>query len=144
MVSTSEVVWEAHREGTYSARITTAERYIDPGDLSLAGADTDYDQAQGWNTDAYPSEESVWGPVLGRGYYRLTAETGDTLRIDCYGTHFTTDVTVVYDFGTGFTVDGSAVTSLTLYYDPTGLQPTPPLNFTCTNAGQSGQHPLFV
>jgi len=24
------------------------------------------------------------------------------------------------------------------------FQPTPPLNFTCTNAGQSGQHPHFV
>ena len=68
------------------------------------------------------------------------------LFLDCYGTNqkFSSDVVVLYDCSDNkFYVNGNPETSLTLYDDADGLQPTPPKNLQCTNPTSYGSHPNF-
>jgi len=144
MTSTSSIIWESHRTGHYFVHITTDPKYVDPGDITLPGYSHGND---GWNSDKYPTEDPEYGPLLGRGYYQLkVAQTGKTLVVDCYGTDFQGDVTIIYDCKDDvFKVNGNPESYINLYDDPaTGLQPTPPRNFRCTNAGQTGQHPQLM
>ncbi len=100
----------------------------------------------GWNSDNWPYNQS---PFLGRGFYKITVEGKNaTLEVDCYGTEWVggVDVIVKYDYNTDKFKDfysGDVIDEVNLYDDPSGLQPTPPINFRCTNAYQNGQHPNF-
>jgi len=91
MTSASSKIWEAYLPGVHSIYLTNATKYVNPGDISLSGnAPT---SNYGWNSDTYPSEESNYGPVLGRGNYKITVidnqnHTIGEVNIDCYGTHF--------------------------------------------------------
>lgn len=97
----------------------------------------------GWNSDNHPPNQ---GPFLGRGYYLISVEgKSATLEVDCYGTYFRGDICVLYDCSSDvFKVGGNKVTEIDLYDDPTGLQPTPPRNFHCTNPTAYGHHPHFT
>ncbi|MDZ7272316.1 MAG: T9SS type A sorting domain-containing protein [candidate division KSB1 bacterium] len=92
---------------------------------------------QGWST------ESPDGQVcLGRGVYEV-AVVGrmGSFEIECYGTHkvVSGDAVVTYDAGQ----DIFDASSLDLYDGPDDLEPTPPRNFRCTNAGRDGENPRF-
>ena len=141
IVSTSAKVWQPQRSGNPSAYLTNDKKYVDPENITLPGNYSKGDK--GWDTDGYyPGQQHV----LGRGYYRISVwGKSATLNVDCYGTNFLGDVIVVYDYlNDVFKVNGNTVTGIILYDDPSGLQPTPPRNFTCTNASHVGQHPYFT
>lgn len=143
MTSTSSVVWEAKRSGDDSLYITTATKYVNPGDITIPGDGSEANK--GWNSDTYPSEDPRWGPLLGRGDYNIhVAGTNDNLTVNCYGVEFDNDIVVTYDCNDHeFLVDGNVVTSIDLYTNSTKwLQPTKPRNFRCTNPSSTG-HPDF-
>ena len=140
MISTSSKVWKPTQSFVYSSYLTTDKKYVDPGDTTISGNYV----SGGWNSDNYPYNQ---GPFLGRGYYRISVlGKSATLDVGCYGTHWLgADVVVLYDYSSDvFKVNGNTVTEVKLYDDPSGLQPTPPRNFICTNAWQVGQHPYFT
>ncbi len=142
IVSTSAKIWEPTRSYVHSTYLTTDKKYVDPENLTLLYDDSK--DSKGLDTDGYyPGQEHV----LGRGYYRMSVwGKSATLNVDCYGTHWLgADVVVLYDYSSDvFKVDGNIVTGVKLYDDPSGLQPTPPRNFICTNASHVGQHPYFT
>ena len=141
IVSTSATVWEPTRSDVHSTYLTTDKKYVDPENLTLPYDDSK--DSKGWDTDGYyPGQEHV----LGRGYYRMSVwGKSATLNVNCYGTHFLGDVVVLYDYSSDvFKVNGDTVTEINLYDDPSGLQPTPPRHFICTNVWAVGQHPHFT
>ena len=143
MTSTSSIVWEAHASDDDSVYITTATKYVDPGDITISG---DSQGDDGWNSDKHPDESSQYGPLLGRGYYNIhVAYTNDNLIVNCYGVEFENDITVTYDCDDQeFLVGGEVVTSIDLYTNATKwLQPTKPRNFECTNPCSTGKNPNF-
>ena len=142
-------VWD--RDG----RLTEANEYTNPPDLVLQlDEDGKFDKGnQGWDIMSWKVQfpGDLPEPCLGRGYYIISPSDGEDevpeLAVDCYGTaQVMQDAVVTYDCSARVFLDdeGDTITYLNYYDGPEGLQPTPPLNFTCTNAGQSGQHPHFV
>ncbi len=139
--STSAKVWEPHRSYINYTYLTTESKYVNPDDITMAGTDTS--DNNGWNSDNYPSNED---PFLGRGVYKITVEGKNAeLNVDCYGTDFKGDITVLYDYSQDkFYVNNREVTSINLYDDAAGLQPTAPSNLQCTNPTSNGANPHFT
>ncbi|MBC7185418.1 MAG: hypothetical protein H5U38_00130 [Calditrichaeota bacterium] len=82
-------------------------------------------------------------PCLGSSFYTVRTTTGSAyLDVDTYGKvqTFQNDFRVTYD---AF-ADSFDPSEADMHDNPVGLQPTPPRNFTCTNAGQTWQHPHFT
>lgn len=149
MDGTSAYFWEGTRTGQ-PTRLTSDSRWTDPEDIRMPGSYQKDDH--GWVTDNYPGRKRV----VGRGLYVITATEEEekgrdagraqaTLTVECYGIDCKGDVVVEYDCAENkFYVSGRETTWLDHYDNPTGLQPTPPRNFTCTNAQQTGAHPHFT
>jgi len=123
-------VWDCH------GMVTAESKYVSPEDVDV-WLNTDGKGSGGWDTAEGTS------PCLGRSYYTVKSTTGVAyLSVDTYGLvqTFQRDVEVTYDA----LEDAFEPADVDMYDNVEALQPTPPLNFTCTNAGQSGQHPHFV
>ncbi len=70
-----------------------------------------------------------------------------SFEVETYGYVFLGDVHIVYDYLEDYFYDrssGGTISYLNLYDHPEYLQPTPPRDFTCTNASQTGQYPHFT
>jgi hypothetical protein len=138
------VVWD--EEGN----ITTDSRITNPDDVTIVG---DYsERSEGWDGDCTEFQDHHL-PMMGRvNYYKLWVETVDSpsILIECYGTSFNyegVDFRVIYDYANGVFKNSSGstiVNPVNLYDDPSGLQPTPPKNFRCTNSTSWGNNPEFA
>ncbi len=132
---------------------TTDSKFTNPVDLVIMG---DYSYGElGWDTDDSISGDAI--PDLGRAeiggdydcsYVISVQGRNRRLLVDCYGFLFQGDVDITYDyddnkfFWTGTSTEVTGI--LNLHDNPEYLQPTPPRNFICTNAGQTGQNPHFA
>lgn len=136
--SPNYIVWTPEGYITYDRRI------INPDDVKIEGNYSYPDR--GWDANCTNFQNNPL-PWMGRTrYYKLWVdEKSASVKVDCYGTNFQGDVIVVYDYLNDiFKVNGDAVTEVNLYDDPSGLQPTPPRHFICTNVWGVGQHPYFT
>jgi hypothetical protein len=132
------VVWTPEGYITYDKRI------VNPDDVKIEGNYSYPDK--GWDANCTNFQNNPL-PWMGRTKcYKLWVDKNSAfLKVDCYGTNFLGDVVVDYDYlHDVFKVNGNTVTEVKLYDDPSGLQPTPPRNFICTNASHVGQHPHFT
>ena len=138
--SFSSKVWEAHTSDIDSTYLTTLTKYVNPDDITMPGNDS-LTNSYGWDSDDWPG----CGYEIGRGYYevRVSGKSAELI-VDCYGTDFTDDIFVLYDYSKDkFYVDGNEVDSINLYDDVNGLQPTAPKDFDCTNPTSYGSNPQF-